>query len=235
VSPRRRALVHVGMLSSLFASPLAPQSLGLPVVFHPVMHGFGAAFEAGVDDSGVPTSAFTVSAAMGHITADSMRIPLFDLSGAVAEFGDGSQTTGRSLGVEVTVLSSFTVGVYRSNWRGVRRLYLPLAAVVPLIACLNRRKVIEVYAVPLWSFERIRQFGGTSWQPSWGSIGLGAIFEFRSGIGLQAELSELSRQVAADPYHRPALSIGVHWSAHSMVKTMGSRVSSGKVQCGFGL
>ncbi len=232
---RRLAPVHVAMLLSVLAGALGAQTLGLPVVYHPVMRGFGAAFDAGVDDSGAPTIALAGIAALGHITADSLRLPVVNVSGTVTEFGGDAHPGGRAFGIEVTLFTSFALGVNRSNWRGVKRLYFPLAAAIPLMACANRKKLIEVYAVPLWSFERVEQPGNTSWQPSWGSVGLGAIFEFRSGIGFQAELSELRRQVGADPYHRAALSVGIHWSPHSIVKEARSRAPSGKMECGLGL
>jgi len=137
---------------------LARQTLGLPLSYRPVMGGFGAAVDAGGDKDGFRTIGATGIVALGHVTAEGTRMPLFNVSATVAHLtGDGGEVGGSAIGAEVSLLGSFEVGVDRSRWGGVTRVYVPLAAALPLVGCADAKRIFLLYGVPLWSFERLEQ------------------------------------------------------------------------------
>lgn len=223
------------VIPSVIPPPLAAQTLGLPLSYRPVMSGFGAAVDAGGDKSGFRTIAITGIAALGHVTAEDTRMPLFNVSGTVAHVsGEGGAAGSADVGAEVSLLGSFAVGVDRSRWAGVTRIYVPLAAALPVVGCADAKRILLVYAVPLWSFERLEQAAGAKWQSSWGSVNLGALFELRSGLGFQLGVGGLFERTTPDPYRRVVIGAGVHFSPHGILKA-GTGTEQGRRGCGFGL
>lgn len=223
----------IGVALSLFALTTA-QTLGLPMPYHPVLSGYGAAFDAGIDDSPRASIAVTGIATIGHVMVDSgMRLPLLTVAATASQFGSGLD--GRALGVQFLVLSSLGVGVNRSNWQGVRRLYFPLAAFLPVLVCSGRKRIFELYFAPVWNFERVDESTGAAWLPSWGSLNGGMLYEWRSGLGAQMGIGDPRSGAGSDPYHSPVISLGVHWSARSIPKRAGPQAPAEKTQCGFGL
>jgi hypothetical protein len=213
---------------------LAAQTLGLPLSYRPVMSGFGAAIDAGGDKGGFRTTAITGIVALGHVTAEGTQMPLFNVSGTVAHLsGEGGAAGGADVGAELSLLGSFAVGVDRSRWAGVTRIYVPLAAALPLVGCANAKRILLFYGVPLWSFERLEQPTGAKWQPSWGSVNLGALLELHSGLGFQLGVGGLFQRATPDPYRRVVIGAGVHFSPHGILQAAAAEQGGGG--CGFGL
>lgn len=214
---------------------LVAQTLGVPLSYRPLTSGFGAAVDAGGDNGGFRTIALTGIAALGHVTADGTQMALFNVTGTVARLSGegGGALGGSSVGAAVSVLGSFAVGVDRSRWVDVTRTYVPLAAALPLVVCADAQRILEVYGVPVWSFERVEQPTGAAWQPSWGSVNLGALFELRSGLGVQLGLGGLFQDATSDPYRRVVISAGVHFSPQSILKAAAPRTEQGRWGCGF--
>ena len=229
---RSLACVTVGL-----ASPrVAAQVIGLPLTYHTVMRGVGAALDAGADQYGLRAIGFTGIAAVGHIEADSTRLPLFNVSAAVAHVaGDAGAAGGSSLGGELSFLGSFAVGVSESRWAGLTRVYVPLAAALPLVTCADRRRFGMLFAVPTWSFEHVSVPTGSAWQSSWGAVNLGAVFELQSGLGFQAAVGGLFQHQTADPYRRVVVSAGVHFSPHGVLDVMKRGAEPARGGCAIGL
>lgn len=209
---------------------LAAQGLGLPLSYRPVLSGFGVALDAGGDRAGFRTMALTGIVALGHVTAEGSRMALFNLSGTVAHLsGEGGAAGGTAVGAEVALLGSFAVGVDRSRWAGVTRTYVPLAAALPLVGCADANHLLFIYGVPVWSFERVEQ----TWQPSWGSVNLGALFELRSGLGFELGVGGLFQRATSDPYRRVVVSAGVHFSPEGILKAAVAGSEHGRLKCGI--
>jgi hypothetical protein len=137
---------------------LVAQMLGVPLSYRALTSGFGVAVDAGGDNGGFRTIALTGIVALGHVTADGAQMPLFNLSGTVARLsGEGGAVGGSGVGAAVSLLGSLAVGVDRSRWAGVTRTYIPLAAALPLVVCADAQRILEIYGVPVWSFERVEQ------------------------------------------------------------------------------
>lgn len=214
---------------------LAGQTLGIPLSYRPVMSGFGGSIDAGGDKDGFRTIALTGIVAIGHITADNARMPLFNLSGTVARLsGEGGAAATADVGAELSLLGSFAVGVDRSRWGGVTRIYVPLAAALPLVGCADANHMLVVYGVPVWSFERLEQAQGARWQSSWGSVNIGALMELRSGLGFQLGVGGLFQRATSDPYRRVVVSAGVHLSPHGILEAA-TGAASGRAGCALGL
>lgn len=223
-------------LPALVPICVAAQTLGIPLSYRPVMSGFGGAVDAGGDKGGFRTVAITGTLALGHVTAEAARMPLFNLSGTVAHLsGEGGASGGSDVGAELSLLGSFAVGIDRSRWAGVARTYVPLAAALPLVGCADARRILFIYGVPLWSFERVDEPTGDRWQRSWGSVNLGALFELRSGLGFQVAVGGLFQHTTPDPYRRIIVGAGVHFSPSSILKTSATGTDQGHRGCGFGL
>lgn len=218
----------------LFASGprAAAQTLGLPFSYRPVARGVGAALDFGANDAGVRTLAATGVVAIGHVTIDSTRLALIDVSASIASLF-GPHGAGSSQGTEVSLLGSFGIGIDRSRWSGATRTYVPLAGAFPLLACSDSRKVFEVYAVPLWNFERVDRTTGSSWVPSWGSVDVGVLLESRSGLGVQLGIGGLAQRTTSDPYRRFVIGAGLHFSPHSIAKAAETPASSSRRRCSF--
>lgn len=140
---------------------------------------------------------------------------------------------GSSVCAAVSLLGSFAVGVERSRWAGVTRTFVPLAAALPLVVCADAQRILEVYGVPVWSFERAEQPTGAAWQPSWGSVNRGALYELRSGFGVQRGVGGLFQDANADPYRRVVISAGLHFSPQGILKAAAPRTEQGRWGCGF--
>lgn len=221
-------------MPALVPPMLAAQTLGLPLSYRPVMSGFGAAVDAGGDKGGFRTIAITGTVALGHVTAEGTRMPLFNVSGTVARLsGESGAPGGADFGAEVSLLGSFAVGVDRSRWGGATRTYIPLAAALPLVGCANAKGIVFLYGVPLWSFERVEQPTGARWQRSWGSVNLGALVELRSGLGFQVGVGGLFQRTTPDPYRRVVIGAGVHFSPHGILKAAADQPGQGG--CSLGL
>ena len=111
----------IGVIPAVMPIYLAAQTLGLPLSYRPVMSGFSAALDAGGDKGGFRAIGLTGIVALGHMTADSQRMALFNLSGTVARVSGESGAASTSVGAELSLLGSFAVGVNRSRWAGVTR------------------------------------------------------------------------------------------------------------------
>jgi len=220
-------------LAALAPAALSAQTLGVPMLYHPVMRGFGTAFDAATDDSGVTSLAVTAVATIGHLHVDSSSYPLLNVSATATRVGGRAPGTG--LGLELALGSVYVVGVSRLRWQGTRRLYVPMTVTIAGLVCGNQRKVIELYLLPVWSFERIEGPSGASWQPSWGTVNAGFVLEYRSGFGFQVAVGDPGHDDGSDPYRRSVLTVGVHWSPHSIVANAGSQLPAGKMKCGVGL
>jgi len=221
-------------MSAMVPPCLGGQTLGLPLAYRPVMSGFGAAIDVGGDKEGFRTTAITGILALGHVTAAGTRMALFNVSGTVAHLsGEGGAAGGSDVGGEVSLLGSFAVGVDRSHWAGVTRIYVPLAAALPLVGCANAKSILLVYGVPVWNFERLEQPTGAKWQSSWGSVNLGALFELRSGLGFQLGVGGLFQRATSDPYRRVVIGAGVHVSPHGILKAAATGGEQGRVGCSF--
>jgi hypothetical protein len=197
------------------------------------MSGFGIAVDAGGDKGGFRTLALSGTVALGHVTAEGTQMALFNVSGTVAGLsGESGAVGGSAVSAEVALLGSFAVGVDRSRWAGVTRTYVPLAAALPLVVCADAKRILEVYGVPVWNFERLEQLGAGAWQPSWGSVNLGALFELRSGLGFQLGVGGLFQGASEtpDPYRRVVISLGVHFSPQSLLRGVPTGTRMG---CGF--
>src|SRR5437867_4314988 len=117
----RRVFLFVALVLS--SRGIAAQVIGLPLSYHPVMSGFGAAFDVGADKGGVRAVGLTGVVGLGHVTAGDTRIALFNVSGTGADLlGEGGQPGGYALGVEVSLLGSFGVGVGTSQFNNQSRL-----------------------------------------------------------------------------------------------------------------
>jgi len=211
---------------------VAAQTLGLPFSYGPVTRGVGVAMDVGLNDAGVRTVAATGVLALGQVTIDSVHLALFDVSGSIASLF-GPHGAGSAVGADVVLLSWLGVGIDRSRWEGVTRLHIPLAAALPLVACGDSKKILEVYAVPLWNFERVDLATGASWVPSWGSVDVGVLLESRSGLGVQLTIGGLAQRTTPDPYRRFVIGAGLHFSPHSIVKAMQSSRSHARRGCSF--
>ncbi|HEX9346565.1 MAG TPA: hypothetical protein VF919_03235 [Gemmatimonadales bacterium] len=218
----------------LFASGprVAAQTLGLPLSYRPIARGVGAALDVGGNDAGVRTIAATGVVALGHVTIDSARLSLIDVSASVASLF-GPHGAGTSQGALVSLLGSFGVGIERSKWAGATRTYVPLAAALPLLGCSDSKMLFEVYGVPLWNFERVDGATGSSWVPSWGSFTLGVLLESRSGLGLQLGIGGLAQRTTSDPYRRFVIGAGLHFSPHPIVKAVEPSASHRRRRCSF--
>ena len=207
----------IGVIPAVMPIYLAAQTLGLPLSYRPVMSGFSAALDAGGDKGGFRAIGLTGIVALGHMTADSQRMALFNLSGTVARVSGESGAASTSVGAELSLLGSFAVGVNRSRWAGVTRTYIPLATALPLVGCGDANHLLFFYGVPVWNFERLEQLTGAAWQPSWGSVNLGALFELKSGLGFQLGVAGLFQRPTPDPYRRVVIGAGVHFSPHGIL------------------
>jgi hypothetical protein len=206
------------LIPTLISPGLAAQTLGLPASYRPVMNGFGVALDVGGDTS-FSTIGATGTVALGHVTIEGTRTALFNLSGTIASLtGENGQPGGSAIGAQLSLLGSFAVGVDRSRWGGVTRVHVPLAAALPLVGCASAKRIFELYVVPVWSFERLEQPAGPSWQSSWGSLSVGALLELQSGLGFQVGVGGLSQHATSDPYRRVVVSAGIHFSPHSILK-----------------
>jgi len=226
----------IGVIPAVMPIWVAAQTLGVPLSYRPVMSGFGAAVDAGGDKGGFRTIAVTGIVALGHLTVEGSRIALFNLSGTVARVSGESGAASTSVGAELSLLGSFAVGVDRSRWAGVSRIYVPLAAALPLVGCADANHILFVYGVPVWNFERLQLPAGGTWQPSWGSVNFGALFELRSGLGFQLGVAGLFQRATADPYRRVVIGAGVHFSPAGILKA--ATLSPGEKNhwgCGFAL
>jgi hypothetical protein len=222
----------IGVLPGVVPSFMAAQTLGVPLSYRGVMSGFGVAVDAGGDQGGFRTLALTGTVALGHLTADGAQMALFNVSGTVARLsGAGGAVGGSAVSAQVALLGSFAVGVDRSQWAGVTRTYVPLAAALPLVVCADANRILEVYGVPVWNFERLEQSTSARWQPSWGSINVGALFELRSGLGFQLTAGGPFGEATSDPYRRVVVSLGVHFSSHAILSAVPT--GSGGGGCGF--
>jgi len=206
----------IGVIPAVMPIRLAAQTLGLPLSYRPVMSGFSVALDAGGDKGGFRTIGLTGIVALGHLVADGQRMALFNLSGTVARVSGESGAASTSVGAELSLLGSFAVGVNRSRWAGVTRTYIPLAAALPLVGCGDANHLLFFYGVPVWNFERLEQPTG-AWQPSWGSVNLGALFELKSGLGFQLGVAGLFQRPTQDPYRRVVIGAGVHFSPHGIL------------------
>jgi hypothetical protein len=161
---------------------------------------------------------------------------LFNVSGTVAHLtGEGSAAGGSDVGAALSLLGSFAVGVDRSRWAGVTRVYVPLAAALPLLGCADAERILVVYGVPVWNFERLETPAGWVWQSSWGSINLGALFELRSGLGAQLAVGGLFQRSTSDPYRRVVVGAGIHFSPGGILKAAATGGAPSRGGCGFGL
>jgi hypothetical protein len=198
------------------------------------MSGFSVAVDAGGDNGGFRTLALTGIVALGHVTAEGTQMALFNVSGTVARLsGESGAVGGSAVGAELALLGSFAIGVDRSRWAGTTRTYVPLAAALPLVVCADANRIVELYGVPVWNFERLEEPGVAAWQPSWGSVNLGALFELRSGLGFQLGVGGLfqSGSETPDPYRRAVISLGVHFSPHGILRAVPTGTRGGG--CGF--
>jgi hypothetical protein len=57
-------------------------------------------------------------------------------------------------------------GFDRSRWAGLTRTDVRLAAALPLLVCAKPNRIFDLYAVPVWNFERLEQPGAAAWRPS---------------------------------------------------------------------
>ena len=234
--PRDSARWLLLLIPALAASRLDGQTLGLPISYRPVMSGFETAVDVGGDKAGLRTLAATEVVALGRVTAESGHMALFNISGTVASLrGADGQAGGFSISAEVTLLGSFGVGLDRSRWGGVTRIYVPLVAALPLLVCVSRETMFELYGVPLWSFESVQGPGGWAAQKSWGSYSVGAMLEWRSGVGVQLTVGGLGERTTSDPYRRVVVSAGMHYSPHSILKAAPISSAPAKRVCSFGL
>src|SRR6266536_4425775 len=105
--PRDSARWLLLLIPALAASRLDGQTLGLPISYRPVVRGLGTALDVGADKNGVRTIAATGVLALGHITVDSTRLALFDVSGSVATLlGERGQAGGTAFSADVSFLGS---------------------------------------------------------------------------------------------------------------------------------
>ncbi|SRR5712692_2105787 len=229
----RRIGIHcLVCLMAAASHPLAAQTLGLPSYYSEVMSGYGVAVDAGADTAGFRTIGLTGIVALGHLTIDSVRLPLFNVSATGALLtGSGTHAGGSAVGLEVSVLASFKVGVDRSRWDGVSRLHLPLAAAVPVLQCANAKRIFALYGVPVWNFERVQNPTGWSWQSSWGSASLDAALDLHSGLGFQIGVERPFSHTTRDPYRRLVIGAGVSFTPHGVLRER----APGKGGCAFGL
>src|SRR5579859_7898425 len=173
----------------------ARQTLAVPIVYHPVMSGYDVAVDGGLGSAAQPTFAVTGVATIGHITVeDSMRLPILNVSATMSQFGSGLQAGGHAVGLDIALFASFGLGMHRSTWGGVKRLYLPVAGALPLLVCASGKSVLELYATPVWNFERVQGPANPAWLHSWGSVGGGVFFEWQSGFGLQLGVGDFARK-----------------------------------------
>jgi len=220
------------LLLLVTGSRLAAQTLGLPFSYHSVTRGVGAAVDVGGNDAGVRTVAATGVLALGEVTIDSVHLALFDVSGSIASIF-GPHGAGSAVAADVNLLDWLGLGIDRSRWEEVTRLHVQLAAALPLVACGDSKTIFEVYAVPLWNFERVDRATGASWVPSWGSVDLGVLLESRSGLGVQLTIGGLAQRTTSDPYRRFVIGAGLHFSPHSVAKAMQSTGSHAPRGCSF--
>jgi len=216
-------------------SLLLAQTLGVPLSYRRMMSGFGVAVDAGGDKGGFRTLALTGIVALGHVTVDGTPWPLFNVSGTVARLsGESSAVGGSAVSAEVALLGSFAIGFDRSRWAGLTRTYIPLAAALPILVCAESNRIFDLYAVPVWNFERLEQPGAAAWQPPWGSVNLGASFELRSGLGFQVTMGGLFQDASdtPDPYRRVVISLGVRFTPHGILKAV---PAGHRMGCGFAL
>jgi hypothetical protein len=212
----------------------AAQTLGLPASYNFVTGGVGAALETGGDRLGVRTIGATGIIALGHVTADSSQLPLFDVSATVASISsDSAEAAGSAFGVDVSLLGSFKLGVDHSTRGDVRRTHIPLAAALPLFACASAKGIVELYGVPVWNVVRVGTPGGASWRHPWGSGSIGAFAELRSGLGFQLAAEGPFHKPTADPYHRWIVGFAVHFSPHGILESVPAGEKGGG--CAFAL
>ena len=212
----------------------AAQTLGLPASYNFVTRGGGAALETGGDRFGMRTIGATGIIALGHVSMDSSRFPLFDVSATAATIrADGAEVSGSAFGVDVSLLGSFKLGVDHSTRGDVRRTRIPLAAALPLFACASAKGIVELYGVPVWNVVRVGTPGGAAWRHPWGSGSIGAFAELRSGLGFQLAVEGPFHKPTADPYHRWAAGFAVHFSPHGILESVPAGEKGGG--CAFAL
>ncbi len=221
------------VLPGVVPPSLVAQTLGIPLSYRGLMSGFGAAVDAGGDKRGFRTLALTGIVALGHLTVEGTQMALFNVSGTVARLsGENGAVGGSAVSAQVALLGSFAIGFDRSQWAGTTRTYVPLAAALPLLVCADATRILEVYGVPAWNFERLEQPGAAAWQPSWSSVSVGAFAELRSGLGFQLGVGAPFRGETSDPYRRVVISLGVHFSPQGVLRAVPSGTRGGG-GCGF--
>jgi hypothetical protein len=215
---RNKSIPTICAASVLLLPVLRAQTMGLPASYRLVSSGFGTALDAGGDRDGFRTVGVTGIIALGHVNADSARLPLFNVSATAAMLqAQGGSAGGKALGAQVSLLGSFAIGVDRSRFGGVSRTYVPLAAALPLLACADGKTIFALYGVPVWNFERVDTLSTHVWRHSWGSGSIGAFFELRSGLGVQAGVGGLFHRTTSDPYQRVVFGLGAHLSRHGVL------------------
>ena len=93
----RTTIRRILTLAALGPAALGAQTLGVPMLYHPVMRGFGTAFDAAIDDSGVPSFAVTAVTTIGHVQVDSTSYPLFNVSATATRLGGRAPMWRRAL------------------------------------------------------------------------------------------------------------------------------------------
>jgi hypothetical protein len=119
---RNKSIPTICAASVLLLPVLRAQTMGLPASYRLVSSGFGTALDAGGDRDGFRTVGVTGIIALGHVNADSARLPLFNVSATAAMLqAQGGSAGGKALGAQVSLLGSFAIGVDRSGspgWSG---------------------------------------------------------------------------------------------------------------------
>ena len=199
--PRRWLLLLFGFP---IGTRLGAQVPGLPISYHPVMQGIGAAVDVGVDTAGLRTVALTGTVALGTVRVGPGRLPLLSVSatGSLAAGGDVADP-GWAAGVSVSLLNSFALGVGYSRSAGTARIFIPLSAALPVVQCISSGNSFVLYGTPAWNFEHVAGQDGAGWRSSWASVSAGALFQWRSGVGVQLLAAKPFGEAAErDPYRR---------------------------------